>query len=719
VGIIDKNLAQRIVKLGYEFGDLIVIKDLRKRIHGNDPKLYYELAAAAPEIKIGVKSLEKLLWQMGFETKRVNDVVPKLTEELRTYFTLDLIDSVLNNGASFPSRTELREGLPNLHIFDQRRHQGYDHFPTFPQLLDSLHPEHPNLSIYVRGKVLYSDFKPEEVRELLLGMYYRGENISYSGLFASDKEPIGRWLQQYSIRHHPDMKQRSLFEDTVARKRDITWAISDLTGLDEDSFSLRKNTYTKIIGNMSEWMVRMVLKASAVLDPIGEYQTEVFNDAFGTPFLDVFPLVVDDDLEPRGVKIEKPGGFMLADAVVLRPDGATQVEVKNFRTPIRKYARDLEHRLCTDEECEWTLYDESRMIDQRAVVLHSSMHTYRMMKKYLPSELPLISPDDFRKSLEMALNMLEKAGYLKVNVHSKQHIMELNEILNERPDQFLRKRHDKLEEFASAFAKGLLKRLQERKPYEEFERVSIYGKKGRIEENEHGTFERFVLTIDDIPDEIYGERIWTKEYVKERMGRLPEYVRFTDVESTGLNGKMVFLIGSSYVKDGVMTYELLFARNPLEEAAMLHEFCSQPDNLHYTYNGVTFDFPTMKKRIVACMLKDNLPGLNIDLLAELRRAKVIRRNEDIETLKLSDVATIFGEIRTDIDSQSVPLQYNNWLTNGKPNAISDIFEHNIIDLINLAAIQLSPDLFEVNFYRKNIDPVGRYNLYTGIRSVGD
>jgi len=580
VTIIGDNLAQRILKLGYEFGDLIVMKELRKRTHFTDPKLYHDLATAAPEIKKGKKSLEKLIWQMGFETHRVNDVVSKLTEDLRRYFSLELIDSVINNGALFPSRQELRDGLPNLHIFEQRKHQGYDHFPSFPSLLDSLHPKYPHLSISVRGKVLYSDFTHEEIKKKLIDMYYNGENISYSGLFGSENEPVGRWLQIYSNRHHPRRKQMTLFDDDFIRKRDITWAITDLTGIHEDSFSIRGNasrgsSFIKVVGNMSEWMTRVVLKASAVLDPNGKDQTDVFNRDFGGPIIDVYPLVNGADYEPVGAKIKKPKGMMLADAVVLRPDGATQVEVKNFRTPIKKYAKDLENRLCTDDECVWRFDGESRIIDQRAVVMHSSMSTYEKMRSFIPSDLPIMSPLEFKESLRKALNLLEKAGYLKANVHSKKHILEMNEILNERPDLFLRKRHDKLMEFAFAFSKDLLRRLQEKNPYQDFERVRIYGQPGKIEENEFGTFERFKLSIDDIPDEIYGRPMWTKHYVKERMHRLPDYVRFTDVESTGLHGKMIFLIGSSYMVDGQMTYELLFARNPLEEKAMLHQIWSR------------------------------------------------------------------------------------------------------------------------------------------------
>ncbi|MBN1637034.1 MAG: ribonuclease H-like domain-containing protein [Deltaproteobacteria bacterium] len=165
---------------------------------------------------------------------------------------------------------------------------------------------------------------------------------------------------------------------------------------------------------------------------------------------------------------------------------------------------------------------------------------------------------------------------------------------------------------------------------------------------------------------------------------------YLDTETTGLaggTGTFPFLIGLGWFEDKNFVTSQLFARDFPEEKAMLNflqEIAAQKQFL-VTFNGKAYDINLLSTRFILNRLEDpfiNMPHL--DLLFICRRLFRHRlENSRLVTLECG----ILGFERTgDVPGYEIPQRYFDWLKRRDARALEDIFEHNRLDILSMAAL---------------------------------
>jgi uncharacterized protein len=167
---------------------------------------------------------------------------------------------------------------------------------------------------------------------------------------------------------------------------------------------------------------------------------------------------------------------------------------------------------------------------------------------------------------------------------------------------------------------------------------------------------------------------------------------FLDTETTGLaggTGTFAFLIGLGWFEDDAFRTQQLFARDFSEEKACLHFLfeVAQEKGFLVTYNGKTFDVGLLSTRFILNRLPDGLTAMpNLDLLHPARRLFGHRlENNRLSTMEKD----IIGYHRYgDIPGSEIPQRYFDWLRYRDPRLLADIFEHNRLDVISMAALSI-------------------------------
>jgi uncharacterized protein YprB with RNaseH-like and TPR domain len=186
---------------------------------------------------------------------------------------------------------------------------------------------------------------------------------------------------------------------------------------------------------------------------------------------------------------------------------------------------------------------------------------------------------------------------------------------------------------------------------------------------------------------------------------------FLDTETTGLaggTGTVAFLIGLGWFDgDGFATRQL-FARDYAEERATLLSLREELRGREFlvSFNGKAFDAGLLATRFIMNRLPNPLAGLpHLDLLHPARRL-LSHRLADRRLGALE--ASILGfEREGDIPGSEIPQRYFDWLRRRDGRLMADVFEHNRLDILSLAA--LAAHLAEL------IDPEGE----TSRRYPGD
>ncbi|MCK7506667.1 MAG: ribonuclease H-like domain-containing protein [Desulfobacterales bacterium] len=165
---------------------------------------------------------------------------------------------------------------------------------------------------------------------------------------------------------------------------------------------------------------------------------------------------------------------------------------------------------------------------------------------------------------------------------------------------------------------------------------------------------------------------------------------FLDTETTGLaggTGTMAFLIGLGWFEDGHFQVRQILARDFGEEKAALFylkEIAGRKKFL-VTFNGKAFDVNLLTTRFIMNRMQSDLAGLpHLDLLHPSRRILGHRlENCRLVTLE-SDILGVQRE--GDIPGWEIPQRYFDWLRHRDPRLLSDIFEHNRLDVISMATL---------------------------------
>jgi uncharacterized protein YprB with RNaseH-like and TPR domain len=165
---------------------------------------------------------------------------------------------------------------------------------------------------------------------------------------------------------------------------------------------------------------------------------------------------------------------------------------------------------------------------------------------------------------------------------------------------------------------------------------------------------------------------------------------FLDTETTGLaggTGTMAFLIGLGWFEEGHFHVRQILARDFSEEAAALAYLDEIAGGKKFliTFNGKAFDVNLLSSRFILNRMQSDLASLpHLDLLHPSRRI-LGHRLENCRLVTLE--ADILGIQREgDIPGWEIPQRYFDWLRRRDPLLLVDIFEHNRLDVISMAAL---------------------------------
>lgn len=170
----------------------------------------------------------------------------------------------------------------------------------------------------------------------------------------------------------------------------------------------------------------------------------------------------------------------------------------------------------------------------------------------------------------------------------------------------------------------------------------------------------------------------------------PEGALFIDTETTGLSGgagTLPFLIGVGFFEDGVFAVEQYFCREPAEEPAQLEALANRMATATYlvSFNGKSFDMPLLNTRFIINKVKN--PGYNLPHLDLLHVSRRIfkRRLSDRSLQNLERVVLGFTR-HGDIPGAEIPDAYRDFLFGHGEDRIAAILEHNLLDIVALAAL---------------------------------
>lgn len=193
------------------------------------------------------------------------------------------------------------------------------------------------------------------------------------------------------------------------------------------------------------------------------------------------------------------------------------------------------------------------------------------------------------------------------------------------------------------------------------------------------------------------------------IGALPDGAIGLDLETCGLAGSALFLVGLIRQIDGQPTVELLLARNYAEEAAVLNTLWQTiaGHEVLLTFNGKSFDWPMVLERSVrhripvgsapptgsffsttpANSVGDAHPTrVHIDILHHARR----RWRRQLPNCRLQTLEQhICNRLRKDdVPGHRIPAVYADFVRTGFEREMDSVLHHNALDLVTLFDLAL-------------------------------
>jgi uncharacterized protein YprB with RNaseH-like and TPR domain len=182
---------------------------------------------------------------------------------------------------------------------------------------------------------------------------------------------------------------------------------------------------------------------------------------------------------------------------------------------------------------------------------------------------------------------------------------------------------------------------------------------------------------------------------------------FLDTETTGLaggTGTVAFLIGLGWFEGDAFVTRQLFARDYGEERATLLGLRELLKGKRFlvSFNGKAFDTNLLASRFIMNRMPNPIAGLpHLDLLHPARRLLSHRLAD--RRLGSLEVALLGFEREGDVPGSEIPQRYFDWLRRRDGRLMADVFEHNRLDILSLAA--LAAHLAEL------LDPDGENTRY--------
>ena len=170
----------------------------------------------------------------------------------------------------------------------------------------------------------------------------------------------------------------------------------------------------------------------------------------------------------------------------------------------------------------------------------------------------------------------------------------------------------------------------------------------------------------------------------------PSQWLFLDTETTGLSGgtgTYAFLVGVGWWEGDAFAVEQFFMRDHSEEASMLMDLAQQLRGrpVMVTFNGKAFDWPLLETRYrMTRAAVVTRPATHLDLLHPSRQLWRFR----LKSVALAELEKNVLELQRgpDIPSHTIPGRYFDFLRGGPEGPIVEVFRHNQMDLLGLAAL---------------------------------
>jgi uncharacterized protein YprB with RNaseH-like and TPR domain len=187
---------------------------------------------------------------------------------------------------------------------------------------------------------------------------------------------------------------------------------------------------------------------------------------------------------------------------------------------------------------------------------------------------------------------------------------------------------------------------------------------------------------------------------------------YLDTETTGLSGgtgTFAFLIGLGWFDNDTFRTTQIFSRDFSEERASLRFLLDLAGEKRFivSYNGKAFDIGLLSTRFILNRLPDTLTSMpHLDLLHPARRLLGHRlENNRLITMEKD----ILGVLRhDDIPGNEIPQRYFDWLRNRDARLLTEVFEHNRLDIISMAT--LSVHLADMLNHKRDISAYGHEDL---------
>jgi uncharacterized protein YprB with RNaseH-like and TPR domain len=165
---------------------------------------------------------------------------------------------------------------------------------------------------------------------------------------------------------------------------------------------------------------------------------------------------------------------------------------------------------------------------------------------------------------------------------------------------------------------------------------------------------------------------------------------FLDIETTGLSlgtGTVAFLIGLGFFDANDFVVRQLFVdrleNEPAVLASLLEVLAERPHLV--TFNGKTFDVPVLKARLGLARMPPGIDAAcHLDLLHSARR--LYKRRIGDCSLDSCERSVLLYHREGDVPSELIPEIYVEYLRTGRPGRLTDVFHHNLIDVVSMAAL---------------------------------
>lgn len=164
---------------------------------------------------------------------------------------------------------------------------------------------------------------------------------------------------------------------------------------------------------------------------------------------------------------------------------------------------------------------------------------------------------------------------------------------------------------------------------------------------------------------------------------------FLDTETTGLaggTGTVPFLVGLAWFEGRSLKVHQLFLPRLGEEAPMLRVLAARMarSSCLVTFNGKSFDWPLLRTRFVLNRVPTPAELPHLDLLHCARR---VFKHRGSGTRLVHIEEQLLGHRRVgDVDGALIPELYFRFLRGGDGSTLTPVLEHNVQDLLLLAAL---------------------------------